>query len=160
MKHNITQEMITYFGRDISRINHALKVYAYAQTIASSENLNAEQIQIVEYTALLHDIGIPICEQKYGACSGKCQEIEGPPIARKILDRHKVLNTIIEQICYIIAHHHTLKAINSIEFQIIIEADFIVNAFEENISSDSISHMYNEWFKTDGGKFILKNLFL
>lgn len=160
MKYNIIQEIINYFGKDIPRINHALKVYSYAQCIAKSENLDDTQIEIIEYTALLHDIGIPVSIEKYGICTGTHQEIEGPPIARKILEKYSIPIDIIDKVCFIISKHHTYKACNSIEFQIIIEADFIVNAFEENITQNAISHMYNDWFKTGEGKIILRNLFL
>jgi hypothetical protein len=152
--------MIDYYGTDVRRINHALKVYGFAQTIALQENLHAEQFAIVELAAILHDIGIPVSEQKYGSCDGKYQEIEGPPIARQMLENYKIPAHIIDRVCFIIGHHHTLKAIEGIDFQIIVEADFFVNAFEEEISKSAIIHMRNSWFKTKSGINLLNRLYL
>ena len=80
-------KMIEYFGADVRRINHALKVHSFASLIAKNENLNAEIQEITEVAAILHDIGIPVSELKYGSCIGKYQELEGPPIAREMLQQ-------------------------------------------------------------------------
>jgi HD superfamily phosphodiesterase len=160
MEKSVLLQMIQYFGTDVPRINHALKVYGYAQTIAFSQNLTPKELQIIEFAAILHDIGIPISEKKYGSCSGNYQEIEGPPIAKEILKQCSISEEIIERVCYIISKHHTLQAIDGIDFQIIIEADFLVNAFEETVSKKSIEHMKNTWFKTEEGMRLVDVMFL
>lgn len=86
MTHRVLNEMMGYFGKDVRRINHALKVYGLASAIGRTENLDSQTIEITETAAILHDIGIPESEKKYGSCIGKYQEIEGPPIARVILE--------------------------------------------------------------------------
>jgi HD superfamily phosphodiesterase len=50
--------MIEYFGADIKRINHALKVYGFASCIAQRENLTVDEVFVVEIAAILHDVGI------------------------------------------------------------------------------------------------------
>ena len=92
MVEKVLHGMIEYFGNDVRRINHALKVYGFASTICRSEKLNNE-------TALLHDIGIPISEKKYDSCIGKYQEIEGPPIAGEILEKLNFKPEVIERVC-------------------------------------------------------------
>ena len=67
---------------DIRRIEHSLKVHAYARLLGLGETLDHQTFEILELTALLHDIGIHIAEKKYGKCSGSDQEAEGPPVAR------------------------------------------------------------------------------
>ena len=87
MIQDVLKTMIEYFGNDILRINHALKVYGFASTICRSETANRDTIDIIEIAAVLHDIGIHVSEKKYKSSAGKYQEIEGPPIARKMLEK-------------------------------------------------------------------------
>lgn len=160
MKGKILQEMLTYFGTDARRINHALKVLGFAKAIALGENLNNEQLEIIELTAILHDIGIPNSEIKYGSPHGRYQEIEGPPVAQELLKKHNVPTHIIERVCFLIGNHHTYKNIDDIDFQIIIEADFFVNAFEDSLSEKAITHMRDQWFKTETGIRLLSQMYL
>src|SRR5512137_2621367 len=80
----IQDAMEEYFGVDSRRIDHARRVTGYARQLLDSEPGDTE---LVLATALLHDIGIPEAERKYGSCAGNLQEIEGPPMARRILSR-------------------------------------------------------------------------
>lgn len=156
---NILHEFFNYFGNDVRRINHALKVLGYARTIAFGENVPAEKTEIIELTAILHDIGIPNAEKKYGKPDGKYQEIEGPPVAQAMLEKYKYDAQKIERICFLIANHHTYKNNDGIDFQIIIEADFFVNANEDSLSKQAIIHMRNTWFKTETGIRLLNQMF-
>ena len=45
---------------------------------------------VVRAAAVLHDIGIREAERKHGSSAGKYQEVEGPPIARRILEKLSV----------------------------------------------------------------------
>lgn len=76
--------METYFDGDTKRINHAHRVTAYAEQLLEQEE---GDYPIVIGASVLHDIGIHQAEKKYGSTSGKYQEKEGPPIARRILTR-------------------------------------------------------------------------
>ena len=69
--------MIEYFGSDKKRIHHFLKVYSFAKTIGESENLLPDD-QELEISAIVHDIGIKVSEEKYNSSAGKYQELEGP----------------------------------------------------------------------------------
>ena len=60
---------------DVKRIQHFCKVHSYAKLIAETEGVDPKTLFILEAAALTHDIGIHICEQKYGNCNGKLQEI-------------------------------------------------------------------------------------
>ncbi|MDX9940352.1 MAG: HD domain-containing protein, partial [Sphaerochaetaceae bacterium] len=80
MRHDaLIDAMIELFSQDAKRINHFLKVYAFAQTIALQEKVNAELQDIIEAVAICHDIGIRISEKKYGNCTYEMQQTEGPP---------------------------------------------------------------------------------
>ena len=84
----LMSDMIQYFQQDIKRINHALKVYDFAYIISKETHVDEDKHLMISVAALLHDIGIKEAERKYQSCSGKYQEIEGPPIATQILLRY------------------------------------------------------------------------
>ena len=79
--------MIELYSNDAKRIQHFCKVHSYAKLIAETENVDKKCLFIIETAALTHDIGIHVCEEKYGNCNGKLQEKEGPAIAKKLLEK-------------------------------------------------------------------------
>ncbi len=160
MKKPVITKMIETFGNDATRINHALKVFGFATSIAESEGLDHEIMEIVRISAILHDIGIKECERKYNTSSWACQEEEGPPLAGKILEELGITEDIIKRVKFIIGNHHTYENIDGIDFQIIIEADFIVNAFEKGLSKESISEFVQKHFKTDTGRKLMNTMYL
>ena len=85
MINKLHMAMIGLYHGDTKRIQHFCKVHSYAKLIAEMENVDAKTLFILETAALTHDIGIHLCEEKYGNCNGKLQEKEGPAIAEKLL---------------------------------------------------------------------------
>lgn len=65
--------MIELYRGDARRIQHFCKVHSYAKLIAEMEQVDADTLFVIEAAALTHDIGIHICEEKYGNCNGKLQ---------------------------------------------------------------------------------------
>lgn len=157
---NIMNRMITYFGSDVRRINHFLKVYSFAKTIGELEELEEEEQQILEIAALTHDIGIKKSEEKYKSSAGNYQQIEGPPEAEKLLSECEIASNVIARVCWLIAHHHTYTDITGSDYQILVEADFLVNAFEDNMPIDSIQNVRERIFRTDSGKMLLDHMYL
>ena len=49
---------------------------------------------------------------------------------------------------------------DGIDYRILLEADFLVNAFEGNASIESIKHAKESFFETETGKHILDTMFL
>lgn len=156
----VTQKMIAYFGRDVRRINHALKVFSFASTIARREKLSEEDILIVELAAILHDIGIKNAEIKYRKSSGKYQEIEGPPVAAEMLSELKLGKEVIDRICFLIGNHHSYQNIDNVDFQILVEADFLVNIDEDKMSEKSVVSAREKYFKTETGKAFLASMYV
>jgi len=152
-------KMIEYFGKDARRINHALKVYSFAGLIARQEQLSAKQLEITELAAILHDIGIPVSEQKYGSCIGKYQEIEGPPIARELLQQLGNAPELIDRVCFLVGNHHTYTAIDDIDFQILVEADFLVNIFEDEIPPVAVQSARDKYIKTKTGLKLVESMY-
>ncbi len=154
------QKMIEYFGRDARRINHALKVYGFASCIARRENLSDNEIFIVDIAAILHDIGIKEAEQKYNSSSGHYQEIEGPTIAQELLSEINLKKETLDRICFLIGNHHSYQKIDGLDFQILVEADFLVNIYEDEMSRLSIDSIRKKYFKTPTGISIIERMYL
>jgi hypothetical protein len=113
----------------------------------------------LEAAALTHDIGIHISEEKYGNCNGKHQEKEGPALAKELLHQLEFDEKTSERVQYLIAHHHTYTDVNGIDYQILIEADFLVNMYEDNLSKAAIQKAYDDIFKTETGRRICREMF-
>lgn len=155
----ILNAMIEYFASDPKRINHLIKVYSYASIICENENIDLESKIIIEIASIVHDIGIKKSEEKYGSSSGKYQEIEGPPEAEALLGRLGIEPLVIERCCWLIANHHTYGNITDIDHQILVEADFLVNAYEDDMSQASIQAVKKKIFKTSSGIELLETIF-
>lgn len=159
INNRILFDAVEYNAGDEKRINHLVKVNAYSRLISSLEGVDDKTGSIIDVSSALHDIAIHICEQKYGSSSGKYQEIEGPEIAMSILRKYDLSDDFKERVCYLIANHHTYDNIDGIDYQILVEADFIVNACEDNLSQQAITVFREKYFKTKSGIRILNNLF-
>ncbi len=159
MLNKLYLEMIKYDKNDPKRIQHFSKVHSYAKLIGECEGLDKDTLFILEAAALTHDIGIHVCEEKYGSCAGNLQEIEGPSIAGDMLDKLGFEPYIIERISYLIGHHHTYTSIDGLDYQILVEADFIVNLYENGLDQRAIENTYNNIFKTNTGKLIMRDMY-
>ena len=159
MINKIHLAMIQLYKGDAKRIQHFCKVHSYAKLIAETENVDKKCLFTIEAAALTHDIGIHFCEEKYGNCNGKLQEQEGPAIAERLLETLGVEQDISDRVQYLIAHHHTYNNINEIDYQIFVEADFLVNIMEEGSSKEAAIKAYQNIFKTSCGKKICREMF-
>lgn len=151
--------MTAYFGGDPKRIQHFMKVYAYAVLIAKGENMSDDLLETLQAAAVVHDIGIHAAEEKYGSCSGQLQEKEGPPLARMLLTEVGYSPECIERVAYLVGHHHTYNNIDGIDYQILVEADFIVNMYEDNLSKKAVQNACQSVFATNSGKKLCHDIF-
>lgn len=156
------EDMKNYFGDDARRINHALKVLGFAERIMDGEKIEGNLKKIITITAILHDIGIKMAEKKYNSSAGKYQEIEGPPIAAEIMSGNNENSDIIERVCYIIGGHHTASKNNGPDFQIIWEADLLVNIEEDGLykNKENVKNIIDKNFETKTGRDIAVNMYL
>ena len=46
---------------------------------------------------------------------------------------------LIDRISFLIAHHHTMTGIDGMDYQILIEADFLVNAAEKGLGKEAVA---------------------
>ena len=156
---DVSVAMVAYNAADVRRVNPLLKVYGFAKTIGEREGLDARTQEILEIAALTHDIGIRNCERKFGSCSGEHQQQEGPPEARALLSALGADETVIERVCWLIAHHHTYTDVQGMDYQILIEADFLVNAYEDGMDEDAIRTVREKLFRTKSGIELMNLLY-
>lgn len=157
--HRVLEEMIRFDAGDPRRIQHFLKVWGFAKWIGENEGLDAQTQCILEVTALVHDIGIHPAEQKYGRCDGKLQEQEGPAPARQLLQALDADDALIDRVCYLVGHHHTYHEIQGLDYQILVEADFLVNLYEDGVSADAVQAALTRVFRTASGTQLCRQMF-
>ena len=151
--------MIEYSKGNLHDICHFMKVYGYAKTIGELEKLDRQTQDIVEAAALVHDIACPLCRQKYGNANGKYQEAEGGPLAADFLRDSGLSPEMAERVVYLVAHHHTLRPVDGPDHQILLEADFLVNASESGYPRERIVHALDTLFVTATGTALLRSVY-
>jgi len=159
IRNELIDEMKNVFAGDQKRIDHALAVLNYAEQIQASEGGDP---LVVKAAAILHDIGILEAERKYGSSAGKYQEIEGPPIAEQILQRYDLDQEAVGHVCKIIANHHSAKDVDTLEFRIVWDADWLVNLPTEfaGASEAELQQIIDKTFKTHKGCQMAIDLFV
>ena len=159
MSERLVGAMKDTFGRDERRISHALRVLQYARDILGGETASA---LVVEAAAILHDIGIQEAERRHGSSAGRYQEIEGPAIARRIMEDAGLAEESIEHVCRIVGSHHSAGDIDTPEFRIVWDADWLVNIPDEypDHTPQQLGRLIDKVFKTEGGRQIACGAFL
>ena len=155
----IMDKMIAFSNGNIHDIDHFIRVWTYAKTIGELEHLDADSQFVLEVAAITHDIACPLCRQKYGNTNGKYQEIEGEPLVRSFLNDSDLTAAQIDRVAYLVSHHHTLTDIDGMDYQILIEADFVANASENDYSKESIQNFIYKVIQTNSGSMLARQIF-
>lgn len=153
------EKMILFYEGSLHDINHFLKVYAYAETIGRLEKLDAVTHERLALAAVIHDIACPLCRLKYGNAAGKHQEAEGGPLAVQFLTPLGCARDTVERVSYIVAHHHTYTDVDGLDYQILLEADFLVNADESGMPKEAVRKAKDAFFKTGTGIRLLRGIY-
>ena len=155
----LLQAMMEYEKGSPKRVQHLIKVYEFSRLIGKMEKLDEHTQMILESAAIVHDIGIRLSLEKYNSSSGNYQEIEGPPEAKSLLESLGWPEDVTERVCWLVGHHHTYKDIDGIDYQILVEADFLVNLYEEESAPSVQKSVYQKIFQTESGKRICALLY-
>lgn len=155
----IITKMIDYSNGNLHDISHFMKVYGYAKTIGECENLDENTQKVLETAAIVHDIACPLCREKYGNTNGAYQEKEGEILTAEFLKDTGHSQEFINRVVYLVGHHHTIKDIKGLDYQILIEADYLVNADESGYSKENIKNTMEKVFKTETGISLLKSIY-
>ena len=158
-KEQIADEMRNVFGDDERRITHALDVLSFAERILRDEPGDPN---VVIAAALLHDIGIHEAERKHGSSAGRYQELEGPPIARRVLESLNADPPLVAEVCDIVGHHHSPRNNETLNFGILYDADLIVNLRDEVAPSKlaGMDEKFQRMFLTPAGLRVAREALL
>lgn len=66
---------------------------------------------------------------------------------------------MVNRIVFLVAHHHTLQGVDGIDYQILLEADYLVNADEAGYPEYNIRQVMDSVFKTSTGKMLLQSVY-
>ena len=151
LKTKLIKVLITHFGDDDRRIDHALAVTKWAERIAEVEG---GDVEIALAVGLLHDVGIKEAEAIHGYDTGKMQEEYGPPIIREILQEIGLAEEKIAEACAIVGAHHTPAGVPGPNFPILWDADMIVNLGDEMADAprEKLESVISKSFRTRTGE--------
>ena len=121
-------------------------------TFGKMEQPDKDTQLILEFADVTHDIACPLCREKYGNTNGKYQEIEGMPLVKAFLSDTGITEAQIDRVAYLVGRHHTCKGIDGLDWQILIEAEYIANATENSYSEENVKNFASKIMKTDSGK--------
>lgn len=159
LKDRVAIEMKRYFNRDFKRIGHASRVARYAEKIGKDEGGN---LSVILTSAYLHDIGITEAERKHNSNAPGYQELEGPAVARKILENLGAEEELIDEVCDIIGHHHHPREEETINFKVLYDADRITNLEEDQNEAtagpEEMKKIIDSSLLTDSGKKLANSL--
>ena len=156
----LTRKMINFYKGNKPSVSHTMKVWGYAKTIGELEGLDEDTQFLTEVAAIVHDLSIPFCREKYGDDCGSLQEKEGPAITVEFLADTGLSEDAVERLAYLVGHHHSPEQIDGIDYQILIEADYLVNADEWGYSDEDIRMYHDKIFKTASGTSMLEDIFI
>ena len=155
----IMEKMIAFSEGNIHDIDHFIRVWTYAKMIGELEHLDCDIQFTLEVAAITHDIACPLCREKYGNTNGKHQEREGAPMVKEFLSDTGFTEAQINRVAFLVGHHHTFTDIDGTDYQILVEADYIANATENNYPQTKAENFMQKIVKTDSGKRLLKAVY-
>ena len=153
------KKMTVYYKEDPKRIQHFVKVHSFAKLIGEEEGLDEKTLEILEAAALVHDIGIKPAMEQFGKCDGRLQEKLGPARAEDILKEVGFSQEVVHRVSFLVGHHHTYTNIDGMDYQILVEADFLVNFYEDEMKTETIRTTVEKVFRSKTGREIAENMF-
>lgn len=160
-KDRVAVEMKLYFKQDFKRIAHAARVARYAENIVMKENADPA---VALTAAYLHDIGIKEAERKYQSTAARYQHLEGPAVARTILEKLDAREDLANEVCDIVGHHHNPRKEETANFKVVYDADLIANLEEmfrqKRINSASVEKLVDKRFLTESGRELARSVVL
>ena len=159
LKDRVAVEMKRYFKTDFKRIGHAGKVARFAEKIGKQEKAN---LAVVLCAAYLYDIGIKAAEEKHNSSAAKYQKLEGPPVAKMLMEKLGAKQELMEEVCDIIGHHP--NGDESLNFKVVYDADMLTNMVEckdrKGIDEAQFLAKLDRLFLTQSGNFLAKEVLM
>ena len=144
------EKMTDFYKGNIHDIYHFLKVWALQRTSARRKDWIQKHRKRWRWQLL--SMILP------ARCVGKNTEIPAESI-RKRKVRRSLQNfqdvpageLDVERITWLVTHHHTYTNVEGMDYQILLEADFLVNAGESEYSKQAIENFCRKVFRNGSG---------
>ena len=156
----LMMEMIAFDTADPKRIQHFLKVHSLARLIAEEEGMDTKTKILIEAAALVHSIAAIPAESKLGKSDSATLEELGPDYARDLLKEVGFSDDTTERVAWLVGHQHTFdNDTHSADHQILIEAIYLVNLYENNASDEEKHTALKTVFRSATGTELLYMMF-
>ncbi len=159
MKDRIAVEMKKYFSKDFKRIGHATRVARHAEAIAGEAG---GDLAVVLSAAYLQEIGIHEARRKHNSDDRQFIQMEGPAVAREIMEKAGAREEMTETVCDIISGNCSPE--NEINCKIVSDAIRIATMEEENkgkiVEPAEVKETYKKQLQTESAKKRAEKLFL
>ena len=141
--------MTEYCSGDLKHISRFIKVHSFAKLIGETEGLDAKTMDILELAAVLCGIGDKNSEEvpDKAALAGN--------ILKNITDNIELK----ERVRFLVSHNSSFDNIDDISRRILLEADFLVKAEEEELSTEAILSAKRNIFRTACGTELLDKIY-
>lgn len=116
-------DALLYENGHLRRTQHILKVYGLAKMLGELENLPTHEQENLRAAAILHDIAIKFCKEKYDDGCPANQRKEAPALARKFLTACGYAEEDLPRITKMIVLHHCYAKIDGKDLQLLVEAE-------------------------------------
>lgn len=137
------------------RTEHILKVYGLAKLLGEAEQLPAEERTTLQAAAILHDIPIKYCKEHWGDASQAYQRREAPHLVEAFLRRAGYPPQFVPQVLELVVHHHDYSGPHGHLLGVLMEADLLVNCYEDPPSPEQLERIA-ALFRTEAGVRLLE----
>ena len=87
------------------------------------------------------------------------QEEEGAILTRKFLAESGLTPEAVDRICFLVGHHHTTEDVQGMDWQILLEADYIVNAGESHFAREDMEEFVSRVLKPQASKQLMRDIY-
>jgi len=161
LKDRVAVEMKRYFKNDFKRIGHASRVARHAERIGKAVQGN---LAVILSAAYLHDIGFGEAGRQDGSGASAAPEMEGPSVARAILEKLGAREELIAEVCEIVARLHHPRPGDTINLQVVYDADLLETIDEQHksapLAAGPLAERIEGSFLTDAGRQAARDILL
>ena len=159
MTTQLLQDMVRFSTGEPRRIHHMVKMLSFANMIADAEGLKGKDLTCLQAAAILFDCGYKTSQEIHQDMTTKHLEELSPRIARAMLAKQGLDPQLIDHICELLETSHTYRDVEGLDHQILIEADFLVDFFDDNCAEIAIRKALKNIFRTETGKALCRSIY-
>lgn len=141
--------MTEYYSGDLKHIDRFIKTHSLAKLIGETEGLDARSMTALELAAILKNMGDNSPEETADSAA----------LAGNILKDITDNIELKERVKFLISHNSNFENIDDIAHRILLEADFLVKAKEESLSTEAILSGKRNIFRTGCGTELLNRIY-